>query len=69
MEILKQRYPDLGFLISFFPHNKVVLPKDDQSLVDWVAQENLNELEVIYLVGLIGYKLPQTLIDWLVKNK
>lgn len=69
MEILKQRYPDLGFLISFFPHNKVVLPKDDQPLVDWVAQENLNELEVIYLVGLIGYKLPQVLIDWLVEKK
>lgn len=69
MELLKQRYPDLGFLLSFFPYDEVVLSKDPQPLIDWLESQKLSELEVIYLVGLIAYDLPDALNSWLRAKK
>lgn len=65
MEKWQQRYPNIPFFLSFFPKEEVELLKDSCELDGWITTQNLDELEVIYLVGLIGHSLPEPLIEWL----
>lgn len=69
MEILKKRYPDIGFFLSFFPHEKVKLPTDSKLLEEWLNLQNLDEIEVLYIVGLIGFSLPKAIESWLQEKK
>lgn len=69
MELLKKRYPDIGFFLSFFPHEIVDLPTDSKPLEAWLRTQSLDEVEVLYLVGLIGFSLPEKIVKWLEERK
>ena len=69
MEILKKRYPDIQFLLSFFPYEQVDLSQDPSSLEQWLDRNPLEEVEVLYLIGLVGFALPHRISDWLAERK
>ncbi len=69
LELLKQRFPDLAFLLTFFPSDSAALPTDSQPLCDWVDGLDLEKIEVVYLIGLIDYDLPVKLQEWLREKK
>ena len=69
VEKWQQRYPEIGFSLSFFPFEKVELPGDPHPFLDWVQRQNLSEIEVLYIVGLVGFSLPKQLGDWLAERK
>lgn len=59
------RYPDLAFLLSLFPYKEKKLPAESVSLENWLKSINLEEIEVLYVAGLIGYSLPKKVSNWL----
>lgn len=59
------RYPDLAFLLSLFPYKEKKLPKDQALLDNFLQTVNLEEIEVLYISGLIGYSLPKKASNWL----
>lgn len=61
----QKRYPDIAFYLSFFPYEISELAQNQSDLCDWTDRQALEELEVIYLIGLTCYPLPQKLLDWL----
>ncbi len=69
LEILKKRYPDIGFFLSFFPYEPIELPEDSTSLEAWLEKQDLREIDILYIVGLIGYSLPKSISDWLEEKK
>lgn len=66
---LKQRYPEIDFFLSFFPYRKVKLSKDPNPFCQWLSTQNLEEIEVLYIVGLIGFALPVEVKEWLKQKK
>ncbi|NGX38058.1 MAG: hypothetical protein K1000chlam2_01227 [Chlamydiae bacterium] len=69
MEILKDRYPDIGFFLSFFPHEKVELSTDSKPFETWLKCQNLEQVDVLYVIGLIGFALPKSVSMWLKEKK
>ncbi len=69
MEIWQKRYPDIGFFLSFFPYKKRNLSRDSLRLEKWLQEQNLAEVEVLYVIGLIGFALPKILLNWLAEKK
>lgn len=69
LEHLQTRYPDLAFLLSYFPYDEVALPGNSAPLEAWLGSQNLDEIEVLYLIGLIGFDLPKVIYDWLAAKK
>ncbi len=61
----QSRYPDLAFLLSLFPYKEKKLPIDGTPLENWVATLNLEEIEVLYISGLINHPLPKKITNWL----
>jgi len=69
LEIWKERYPDIGFFLSFFPYEKRKLSKEAKGLEKWLASQNFEEMEVLYIVGLFDGPLPEELHHWLDAKK
>ncbi len=61
--------PDIEFYLSFFPHEKKDLPTDSKPLEKWLQGQNLTEIEILYMVGLVNFPLPNILTDWLKERK
>lgn len=66
---MKHRYPEIDFFLSFFPYRKVSLSKDPKPFSRWLSTQNLEEIEVLYIVGLIGFALPLEVENWLKQKK
>lgn len=65
----QSRYPDIHFFLSFFPFEQRELSQDPEPLLQWIKTQKLDEIEVIYIAGLIGFPLPDPLQDWLAQKK
>lgn len=68
-EYWQTRYPDISFYLSFFPHEKVSLPSSPKDLENWLDSIVLADVDVLYIVGLIGYALPRSITNWLAGKK
>lgn len=64
----QKRYPDIHFFLSFFPFEKRKLLKEAKLLLQWLGKQKLDEIEVLYIVGLLGFPLPDLLIKWLAER-
>lgn len=69
MELLKLHYPDLAFLLNFFPYEDVELSKDPEPLQRWLKTIDLEKIEILYVIGLIDYTLPHEMKCWLKGKK
>lgn len=69
MEALRGRYPDIAFLLSVFPYKKGKLPRKEKPFLEWLSTQNLEEVELLYIGGLVGFPLPKSLFDWLEGRK
>ncbi|MBS0629918.1 MAG: motility associated factor glycosyltransferase family protein [Verrucomicrobia bacterium] len=56
---------NLDFYLTYFPYEKKELPTDPKPLEKWFQGQNLTEIEILYIVGLPGYPLPQSVLTWL----
>jgi hypothetical protein len=48
---LKERYPDLGFLLDFFSEQALSRKSDMAKALEWKASQDLDSLEIIYVLG------------------
>lgn len=69
MEILKKRYPNLSFLLTFFPEKPVPLLQDPKPFEEWLKMQDLEGIEVVYFIGLPAFSLSATLARWLGEKK
>jgi hypothetical protein len=69
LEILKKRYPNLSFLLNFFPKEPAPLLQDSQAFEEWLNRNCLNGIEVVYCIGLPVFTLPKRLMTWLEEKK
>ena len=65
MEALESRYPDLAFLLSVFPHKKTKLKSKEKPFLEWLDAQSLEGIELVYVVGLFSFSLPEKLQKWL----
>jgi len=63
------RCNEIAFYLQFFPYERKKLPVDSKPLEKWLKSIELNEIEVLYLVGLFNYSLPKDLTQWLGERK
>jgi len=59
------RYPDLAFLLSLFPYKEKRLQSESGPFEDWLQGIDLDEIELLYIVGLIDFSLPEKVSNWL----
>lgn len=69
MEKWQQRYPEIGFFLSFFPYEAIDLPKNPSPFLTWLRNQKLEEVEVLFIVGLFGFSLPEKVLQWLFEKK
>lgn len=62
---LSERYPDIDFYLRFTPWKKRKLPKTGAKLEKWLKGQNLEEIDILYLVGLLECPLPDPIETWL----
>lgn len=64
-----ERFKEIAFFLQFFPYEKKELPEDSKPLENWLKGQTLSEIEILYLVGLFHYPLPETITQWLAERK
>lgn len=62
---LSERYPDINFLLNVTPHKPCRLPLRSKRLEKWFDAQSSEHLEILYIIGLIGYPLPESVSKWL----
>ncbi len=62
---LSERYPDISFLLNLTPYKHCRLPRRSECLEKWFDVQGNEHLEILYIVGLIGYPLPDSISKWL----
>lgn len=65
LEIWQGRYPNISFFLSLFPYEKKELKKDLRQFITWLSKQNLSEIEILYVVGLIDFTLPDAIFTWM----
>ncbi|NGX45386.1 MAG: hypothetical protein K940chlam2_00536 [Chlamydiae bacterium] len=66
--ILKNRYPDLGFLLDFFPEEPLMRKPDPAKARLWREGQDLQALEVVYVLGVLE-EYYDLLKDWLSERR
>lgn len=65
---LLDRYPEIQFLLNISDDKPCRLCENEEQLKVWFDSQKDENLEIIYIIGLIGYSLPKSIYKWLEKS-